>query len=69
MSRLTDAGGVFMRSSHSSGSGNCVEVCAPPDGPVVVRDSKDRLGPRLLLDHTQWDGFVAGVKGGEFDPT
>lgn len=48
--------------------GNCVEVGAAPDGTVVVRDSKD-VDRRVSLVFTgeEWDGFIKGVKAGEFD--
>jgi hypothetical protein len=45
---------------------NCVEV-AFLDGAVAVRDSKNAAGPVLVFAPGEWDAFVAGAKGGEFD--
>jgi hypothetical protein len=44
----------------------CVEV-ALLDGKVAVRDAKDRTGPVLLFTAREWEAFVGGVRGGEFD--
>jgi hypothetical protein len=35
-------------------------------GFVLVRDSKDREGPRLALSDQAWSAFVEGIKQGEF---
>ncbi len=34
---------------------------------VFVRDSKDVAGPVLEFGTDGWAGFIAGVRGGEFD--
>ena len=48
--------------------GNCVEVGRSPEGPVVVRDSKDpERRTSLVFTPEEWTAFVAGVKNGEFD--
>jgi hypothetical protein len=61
---------VWRKSSHSTGSGgDCIEVAHHRPGKVVVRDSKDRSGPQLTLNHRAWSRFVQGVKHGEFDLT
>ena len=44
----------------------CVEV-ALLDDQVAVRDAKDRAGPVLVFSATEWEAFVGGVRGGEFD--
>jgi hypothetical protein len=44
----------------------CVEV-AVLDGRVAVRDAKDRSGPVLLFTPPEWQAFLGGVRGGEFD--
>ncbi|MFG1899234.1 DUF397 domain-containing protein [Micromonospora carbonacea] len=55
----------WRKSSRSGSSGSCVEMASNlPD--VVVRDSKDREGPRLCFTAGQWTGFVEGIKGGRF---
>lgn len=60
---------AWRRSTHSSGggSGDCVEVATDLPGVVAVRDSKDPLGPALLLTPTGWTAFLLGVTTGEFD--
>ena len=57
---------TWRKSSHSSGQGNCVEVCWSEPGAVAVRDSKDQAGPELAVDDRAWSAFVRGVKQGEF---
>lgn len=57
---------VFVRSSFCA-LGECVAVSALPDGNVAVRDAKAEDGPELSFTVEEWDAFVAGVKGGEFD--
>lgn len=56
------------RKSSRSGpySDNCVEV-AFVGGAIAVRDSKDPRGGALVFSPAEWDAFVAGTKGGEFD--
>ncbi len=34
---------------------------------VAVRDSKNPAGPALIFTAAEWDAFVGGAKGGEFD--
>jgi hypothetical protein len=56
----------WRKSSYSgNGGANCVEVASNPAGFVLVRDSKDRSGPRLALTDQAWSAFVHGVKRGE----
>jgi Domain of unknown function (DUF397) len=56
----------WRKSSHSDGTGNCVEVAAA-DGSVGVRDSKQRgRGPVLEFTRAEWDAFIRAAKGGEF---
>jgi Domain of unknown function (DUF397) len=58
----------WRKSSLSSGGDNCVEVATATDGSVGVRDSKQRgEGPVLEFTPAEWEAFVGGVKGGEFD--
>nr|MDT0661721.1 DUF397 domain-containing protein [Micromonospora sp. DSM 115978] len=57
------------RASSRSQTSNCVEVTAlDGEGPIALRDSKDRTGPVLLFDRPRWRGFLAGAKVGEFRP-
>ncbi|WP_328953910.1 DUF397 domain-containing protein [Kitasatospora purpeofusca] len=49
---------VWFKSSHSSNEGgDCVEV-AETTHAVLVRDSKDKSGPRLAFSPTAWRSFV-----------
>jgi len=58
----------WRKSSYSgNGGADCVEVAGNLPGVVLVRDSKDREGPRLSLDGQVWSEFLLGVKGGQFD--
>jgi hypothetical protein len=57
---------VWLKSSRSYGSGDCVEVRAL-NGGVGVRDSKDPDGPKLWFTRREWAAFVAGVHAEEFD--
>lgn len=52
----------FVKSSYSSGNGECVEVACNIPGTVAVRDSKNPAGPVLLLAPTVWDAFQAGLR-------
>jgi Domain of unknown function (DUF397) len=51
---IEPSGLVWVKSSASSGGGGaCVEV-ARTAGTVLVRDSRDRQGPRLVLPIASW---------------
>jgi Domain of unknown function (DUF397) len=55
------------RKSRLSGANGCVEVAFVEDR-VAVRDSKDRSnGPVLVFTAHEWETFLSGVRGGEFD--
>lgn len=62
-----DMSGAVWRKSSLSSTGNCVEVARLEEGRIGVRDSKDRSGPALVFTPGEWDAFIGGVKGGEFD--
>lgn len=56
----------WRKASASDATGQCVEV--RPDGDdVLVRDSKDPGGGTLRLTRSQFAGWLAGAKHGEFD--
>jgi Domain of unknown function (DUF397) len=60
--------GVWRKSSLSTGVGDSVEISGAEDGDFLMRDSK--LGdqsPVLKFTPDEWDAFLQGVKGGEFD--
>ncbi|GAB3399592.1 DUF397 domain-containing protein [Flindersiella endophytica] len=51
----------WRKSSYSnSAGGNCVEVAGSADR-MAVRDSKDRGGPVLAFDRTDWTAFLASL--------
>ena len=54
------------RRSSASGGSNCVEVSITGEA-VLMRDSQDRDGPVLSFSHPEWEAFIAGVVGGEFN--
>lgn len=58
----------WIKSSHSNATGNCVETAALPDGRIAVRNSRDPHGPALVCTRDGFDGFVAAVREGDFDP-
>ncbi|WP_306361542.1 DUF397 domain-containing protein [Nocardia sp. CC227C] len=58
---------AWFKSSHSSAQGECVEVTHLAGGAVGVRDSKNATGSVLVFAPGEWDAFVSGVQGGEFD--
>ena len=50
------------KSSYSSQSGNCVEVARNLPGLVVVRDSKEPDGAKLVVPQETWRVFVRAVR-------
>ena len=59
---------VWRKSTRSGDNGGqCVEVALLDVGIVGLRDSKDAgNGPILVLTASEWSGFIAGARGGEF---
>jgi hypothetical protein len=57
---------VWQKARRSQSNGNCVEVAQLDQG-VAVRDSKDPSGAVLVFTPAEWDAFLDGAKGGEFD--
>ncbi|MEU8925916.1 DUF397 domain-containing protein [Kitasatospora sp. NPDC048545] len=55
-----------LKSSYSSGGGDCIEVAPGIPGVLPARDSKDPDGPQLAFGPGPWRSFIAGVKAGEF---
>ncbi|MGA6164755.1 DUF397 domain-containing protein [Amycolatopsis magusensis] len=60
-----DSSGLRWIKSSASGSDpdKCVEI-AFDDHSVLVRDSKDRSGPRLNFSGTGWIAFLTSVRKG-----
>ncbi|MFE9486260.1 DUF397 domain-containing protein [Streptomyces sp. NPDC006641] len=52
----------FVKSSYSSGNGECVEVARNIPRTVAVRDSKRPDGPLLVLAPAAWDTFTAYLR-------
>jgi hypothetical protein len=64
---IVDLNSAQWRKSSLSGScDNCVEVAFVGEA-IAVRDSKDPSRPALLYTRAEWDAFIGGVRGGEFD--
>jgi hypothetical protein len=57
---------TWRKSTRSGAAGHCVEVAETP-ADVLVRDSKNANGPVLRFGARGWNGFIAGVRDGEFD--
>jgi hypothetical protein len=57
---------TWRKSTRSGAAGHCVEIAGTPAA-VLVRDSKDASGPVLRFAAVGWEGFLAGVRNGEFD--
>jgi hypothetical protein len=54
---------TWRKSSYSSSTGqNCVEVATNLPDIVVVRDSTDPSGPKLLLNPHEWRSFLDQLK-------
>jgi hypothetical protein len=54
------------RRSSRCAADSCVEVALAGDH-VALRDSKDRNGPVLEFESSEWAEFVAGAHNGDFD--
>jgi uncharacterized protein DUF397 len=57
----------WRKSKASMASGQCVEVQVTSDG-TRVRDSKNPAGAVLSFTRAEWEAFLDGARGGEFDP-
>lgn len=58
----------WIKSSFSGPTGgNCVEVAFRGDGQVAVRNSRHADSPPLVFTGAEWDAFLRGARGGEFD--
>ncbi|MDH6705746.1 hypothetical protein P3T27_002468 [Kitasatospora sp. MAA19] len=65
-SRFDLSSAHWVKSSHSSDGGQCVEVAPGFTGIMPVRDSKDPHGPALVFPAAAWQSFVTAVRTGEF---
>ncbi|MBD0676201.1 DUF397 domain-containing protein [Streptomyces sp. CBMA156] len=57
----------WVKSSHSTDGGQCVEVAPGFPNVMPVRDSKDPSGPALAFPTPAWQAFITAVRAGEFD--
>ncbi|MFJ3598973.1 MULTISPECIES: DUF397 domain-containing protein [unclassified Streptomyces] len=53
----------FVKSSYSSGNGECVEVARNIPRTVALRDSKHPGGPVVTVAPSAWDAFTADLRG------
>jgi Domain of unknown function (DUF397) len=56
---------ITWRKSTASNASSCVEV-AFADESVLVRNSRDPLGPILSFSREEWMAFLEGAHNGEF---
>ena len=56
----------WIKSSFSNSFSNCVEV-AEDAGCVLVRNSRQPSGLKLVFTPGEFSAFLAGAKAGEFD--
>lgn len=56
----------FHVSSVCSHCSHCVAV-AHKEGVIAIRDTKDPTKQTLQFSQEEWQGFIAGVKKGDFD--
>lgn len=66
--RLAFAHHPSWRKSTLSNANGCVEVAFVNNNKrIAVRDSKNRRGPMLMFTRPEWEAFLGGIRGGEFD--
>jgi Domain of unknown function (DUF397) len=51
---------AWRKSTHSGGGNECAEVAAL-DGVTAVRDTKNRAGGHIAVDHDSWRAFLDHV--------
>ncbi len=57
---------MWLKSSRSGTSVNCVEVALSPAA-AAVRDSKNRAAGHFTVPAATWGFFLQGLKSGRFD--
>ncbi|MGE6836361.1 DUF397 domain-containing protein [Streptomyces niveus] len=60
-------GVTWLKAQASVGAGECVEAAVLPSGGVALRNSRHPAGPALVFTDAEWDSFLDGAKGNEFD--
>ena len=65
ISRADRSHAIWRKSSLSNANGGaCVEVASNLLGVVYVRDSKDAVGPILVVPADHWRAFVTSLRSG-----
>jgi hypothetical protein len=54
-------------SSFSTEGDPAVEIAFLDHGGIAMRDSRDPAGAALIFTAEEWDAFLRGVDGSEFD--
>ncbi|MFD0553541.1 DUF397 domain-containing protein [Streptomyces rectiviolaceus] len=62
MSHGSSSGRSWCRSSHSGDEGDCVEVAFVREA-VIVRDSQNPSGPRVVFSVERWQAFLNALVG------
>jgi hypothetical protein len=54
----------WRKASYSGADAGCIEVAggAQGTGSILVRDSKDMAGPRLVFARAGWERFIRQVR-------
>jgi len=63
---MSEPESTWYKSTYSSNSNACVEVCPTDDGGMKVRDSKNPNGAILTFSGDEWTAFIKGATHGEF---
>jgi hypothetical protein len=58
----------WRKARRSMGNGNCVEI-STIGAEVIVRDSKDPIGPVIVYSPGSWRRFASEARLGRFDAT
>jgi hypothetical protein len=59
--------GEWVKSRKSQSTANCVEVNRVSSGVVMVRNSRDPEGNRLVFTEAEFEAFLTGAREGDFD--
>lgn len=57
----------WFKATASNSAEGCVEIAHLPGGGVAVRHSQHPDGAVIRYSAHEWDCFLAGARGGEFD--